>query len=163
MRPGDHPEFFRFPPPKGQARESTIVLDAQGQFWHDGAKVERRAMARAFASWLRRHPDDERWILSNGYDWTYLDVQGTPYFVEGLREHGDAVRAVLSDGSEEPLDVESLRIVEDDVLLVRVKSQSFDAKFSRTAQLELGPWLDTAADGTLVVEIAGKTYPIAGK
>ena len=25
MRPGDHPEFFRLPPPEGRSRESTVV------------------------------------------------------------------------------------------------------------------------------------------
>ena len=41
-------------------------------------------MAKAFAKWVRRHPDDGRWILSNGYDWCYFTVEDTGYFVLGL-------------------------------------------------------------------------------
>ena len=37
MKPGDHPEFFRFPAPEGRSRESTIRLDAEGTFHHDEA------------------------------------------------------------------------------------------------------------------------------
>ena len=40
MKPGDHPEFFRFPAPEGRSRESTILLDREGRFWHDGELVE---------------------------------------------------------------------------------------------------------------------------
>ena len=40
MRPADHPEFFRLPAPEGRSRESTIVLDAEGRFHHDGELVE---------------------------------------------------------------------------------------------------------------------------
>ena len=86
MKPGDHPEFFRFPPPEGRSRESTIVLTRDGRFLHDGTLVEHPGMQRAFASWLARHPDDGRFILSNGYDWTYLTVEGHACFVKGVRQ-----------------------------------------------------------------------------
>ena len=32
-------------------------------------------LARALASWIARHPDDGRFILTNGYDWTYFTVE----------------------------------------------------------------------------------------
>ena len=80
VRPGDHPDFFRLPPPPGRSRESTIVLDAEGRFFHEGAPVTHRGMARAFASWVARHPDDGRYILSNGYDWSYFRVEDAPRF-----------------------------------------------------------------------------------
>src|SRR5262249_32567480 len=31
MKPGDHPDFFRLPPPPGRSRESRIVLDDLGR------------------------------------------------------------------------------------------------------------------------------------
>ena len=48
MKPGDHPEFFRFPAPEGRSRESEIRLDAEGHFHDHGERVEH---AR---SWSRR-------------------------------------------------------------------------------------------------------------
>ena len=70
MKPGDHPEFFRFPAPEGRSRESTIRLDAEGRFHHEGNVVEHPKLAEAFHTWIARHPDDGRYILTNGYDWT---------------------------------------------------------------------------------------------
>src|SRR6185369_4619763 len=118
-RPGDHPDFFRLPPPPGRSRESTIRLDALGRFIHDGHLVEHPGMRRAFASWIARHPDDGRFILSNGYDWTYFTVEDVPFFVETVRSVGGAPVLVLSDGSEEPLDPKTLTTGDAGALYLR--------------------------------------------
>src|SRR3954468_16729478 len=79
MKPGDHPDFFRFAPPPGASRESAIVLDREGRFWHEGERVEHPALERALRGWIARHPDDGRLILTNGYDWCYFRAEGAPY------------------------------------------------------------------------------------
>ena len=63
MRPADHPDFFRLPPPPGRSRESTIRLDADGCFFHDGVPVEHPKLRDALHTWIARHPDDGRYIL----------------------------------------------------------------------------------------------------
>ena len=147
MRPGDHPDFFRLPAPEGRSRESTIRLDPEGRFFHDGELVTHRGMARAFASWIARHPDDGRYILTNGYDWTYFTVEGAPYFVEGVHDGADGPVLVLFDGSEEALDPATLRLGDDGVFRTSVKGGAYDARFLRNAQLELSPWLEQEGDG----------------
>ena len=155
MKPGDHPAFFRFPAPEGRSRESTIRLDREGRFYHDGALVEHDRLARAMHGWIARHPDDGRYILTNGYDWTYFTVEGTPFFVRGVHadDAGDPVLE-LSDGTFEPLaaeSVEAARLDESGGLVVAVKRSAsggpFDARFDRHAQASLGPWLEPADDG----------------
>ena len=149
MKPGDHPEFFRFPAPEGRSRESSIVLTRDGRFFHDGAPVEHAGMRKAFASWLRRHPDDGRPILSNGYDWTYFTVEDTPYFVEQLVPAGKADTEpvlVLSDGSSEALRLSNLRVDQQGLVYCWVKNGDHEARFTRLAQLSLA---------TLVVEQPG--------
>src|SRR5205085_5202357 len=84
MKPGDHPDFYRFAPPPGTSRESTIRLDADGKFWHDGQRVDHPALERALHGWIARHPDDGRFILTNGYDWTYFQVDDAPYTVRSV-------------------------------------------------------------------------------
>jgi hypothetical protein len=160
MKPIDHPEFFRMPPPAGSSRESTIALDRSGRFWHDGQLVSHPGLRRAFASWLRRHPDDGRYILCNGYDWTYLRVEGTPFFVQGLRAEGDTLLLALSDGSEEPLAPETLRVGADEALLVRVKQGTFEARFTPTAQAALVPFVAESAAGEPVLVLGGREYRI---
>src|SRR5690606_23856173 len=135
MKPGDHPEFYRLPPPPGRSRESTIVLSREGRFFHDGAPVEHLGMQRAFASWLTRHPDDGRYILSNGYDWSYLTVEGPARFVHGVREAGGRPILVLLDGSEQPLDPAALRVDTAGRLEVAL-GDGEPAAFTAAAQLQ---------------------------
>lgn len=158
MKPADHPEFFRLPPPEGRSRESTIVLSREGRFFHDGAPVEHQAMARAFAAWLTRHPDDGRYILSNGYDWTYLTVEGPAHFVVALPGLSDEPRLQLLDGRELPFDPTALSSDADGRVWVRLPSGD-RACFTAAAQLALEPWL-SERDGQLGLELAGRFAPI---
>jgi uncharacterized protein len=178
VKPGDHPEFYRFPAPEGRSRESTIRLDALGRFWHDAEVVEHAGMAAAMRSWISRHPDDGRYILTNGYDWTYFTVDDAPYFVQALRVGGDGVVLVLSDGSEEPWEPESTRTGADGALYAVVKRTKqggrYEAKFTPHAQGCLEPLLvdaqpDDAAGAagaagapTVGVRLGGRTRVIGG-
>ena len=151
MKPGDHPEFFRFPAPEGRSRESTIRLDAAGRFWHEGRRVEHEGLAAAFHSWIARHPDDGRFILTNGYDWSYFSVEDAPYFVRALRVEPERVALGLSDGTEEAWDPESSRVGADGALYATVKRETaggpFEAKFTQHAQASLGPVLVEGGEG----------------
>jgi hypothetical protein len=159
-KPGDHPDFFRLPPPPGRSRESSIRLDAQGRFFHDNEPVAHPGMARAFATWIGRHPDDGRYVLNNGWDWSYFAVEDVPYFVEEVREAEGRPLLLLSDGTLEPMAAGSLRAAAGGVLYLRVKQGEFEARFRRTAQLALGPWLDEDPDGTPVLAILGARYRV---
>ena len=160
MRPGDHPEFFRFPAPEGRSRESSIVLDSEGVFHHDGLRVEHPGMARAFASWIDLHPDDGRFILNNGYDWSYFRVEDAPLFVLGLREEGGELRLLLSDGSESPLAPGTLVLGARGALYTNVKNGRFRARFTQAAQTALAPWLTDDENGGIFLEIAGTRYTL---
>jgi hypothetical protein len=146
MKPGDHPEFFRFPSPPGTSRESTIVLDREGFFWHDGVRVEHDALEEALHRWISKHPDDGRNMLTNGYDWCYFTAEATPYIIKAVRVADDGSDAwlVLSDRTEEKLDPRNLSTDEDGVVFARVKDGAFDARFSRHAQTSLAPLLVSA-------------------
>jgi hypothetical protein len=152
MKPGDHPEFFRFPAPEGRSRESTIRLDGEGRFFHENLLVEHRKLAQAMHTWIARHPDDGRYILTNGYDWTYFTVEDAPFTVRSLTIEKDRVLLHLSDGTEEPFDPASARVGTDGALYVRVKRATkggpYDAKFTRHAQTELAPLLVDAREGS---------------
>lgn len=160
MKPGDHPEFFRLPAPEGRSRESSIRLDREGRFWHEGARVEHPGMHKAFASWIARHPDDGRYILSNGWDWTYFQVDDVPYFVQSLVVEGGRVRVVLSDGSEETLDPSTLAEGENDAVYLRVKDGRFEARLVPEAQTGLAPLLVETEAGELAIEVAGVRHRI---
>jgi uncharacterized protein len=147
MKPGDHPE-------------STIVLTKGGRFFHDGAPVEHPGMKKAFASWLTRHPDDGRDILSNGYDWTYLTVEGARRFVQAVRSGAGGPQLVLLDGQELPLDPTAVCSDAEGQLWVLLPGSEM-ACFTAAAQLELAPWLVERA-GVVGLEIDGHFCAIAG-
>jgi hypothetical protein len=159
MKPGDHPEFFRFPAPEGRSRESSIVLSKEGRFFHDGEPVEHAGMHQAFAAWLRRHPDDGRYILSNGYDWTYLTVEGPARFVRAVRAVDGSPQLVLLDGLEVRLEPHALRVDAQGKLRVELPGGE-PASFTAAAQLELSPWLEERA-GNIGIAENGEFSPIA--
>ncbi len=165
MKPGDHPDFYRLPAPEGRTRESTIRLDAHGRFWHDGRPVEHAALAAALHSWIGRHPDDGRYILTNGYDWTYFTVDDAPYCVRAIRIEPERIVLVLSDGTEEALDSEEARIGADDALYAMVKrdaaSGPYEAKFTPHAQAALAPAL-VEGDPPLL-RIGGRLHAVGAK
>lgn len=148
------------PAPEGRSRESTIVLDAEGRFHHDGAVVEHPGMARAFASWIELHPDDGRFILNNGYDWSYFQVADVPFFVHGVREQDGALLLALSDGSESPLDPAALTPGARGALYTTVKAGKYRARFTQAAQSALAPWLTSAENGEIFLEIAGVRHSL---
>lgn len=160
MKPSDHPEFFRLPPPEGRSRESSIVLTRGGRFFHHGASIEHPGMHQAFAGWLTRHPDDGRYILSNGYDWTYLTVEGAAYFVRAVRSAGAGLRAELLDGSSLALDPAALTCDTDGRLWLGLPDGR-SACFTAAAQLELAPFL-VERDGAVGIELGGQFWPVPG-
>jgi uncharacterized protein len=163
MKPGDHPEFFRFPAHLGASRESTIALDPEGRFFHDGVLVEHPGLAHAMHTWIRRHPDDGRFILSNGYDWVYITVEDAPFFVRRIHREGDRVWLELTDGTREPWDPTHSWIGKGGALYAPVKASSdggpFRARFTRHAQIALAPLLQEAG-GKVAVELGGRSIII---
>ena len=157
MKPGDHPEFFRMPPPPGTSRESSLRLDREGQFWFEGDRVEHPRLLNALHAWVSRHPDDGRYILTNGYDWTYFTVDDVPFFVQSVREaEGGGLELVLTDGSASPFTGEGLETGDDDGLYtpVAVHGGEYEAKFTRYAQAQLAPWLvEDGAGGRVGVRV----------
>ncbi len=159
-KPSDHPDFFRLPAPEGRSRESSIVLDAEGRFFHDGALITHPGMQQAFSRWIARHPDDGRYVLHNGYDWTYFRVEDAPFQIVAVRPTQAGLELELSDGSREPLDAERLSCPSGDALYVSVKQGQFLARFSRSAQLALAPYLEQDASGRLFIDFGGRRAAI---
>ncbi|AKT39678.1 hypothetical protein [Chondromyces crocatus] len=155
MKPGDHPDFYRLAPPPGASRDSTIRLDKEGRFWHDGERVEHQAMEQALRSWVAVHPDDGRPILTNGYDWCYFQVDDAPLFVSALHVRESGTTLVLFDGTEELLDPSTLALGADGVVYARARGGTLEARFSRHAQTQLEPLLVEAEPPT--VSVGGKT------
>ena len=152
MKPGDHPDFYRFAPPPGTSRESSIVLDREGRFWHDGERVDHPALEQALRSWIGRHPDDGRLILSTATTGA-TSAPRTPrsWSTRSGSSPSGGVTLRLFDGTEEPLDPETLSVGEGGAVYARVKGGGLAARFSRHAQTQLAPVLVGDDPPTLLV------------
>jgi hypothetical protein len=75
--------------------------------------VQHAGLQAAAHSWISRHPDDGRYILTNGYDWTYFTVDDAPYCVQALRLEPDRIVLILGDGTEEAWAPDATRIGAD--------------------------------------------------
>lgn len=140
-------------------RESSIKLDRDGHFFHDGVRVDHPGLARAMATWISRHPDNGRWILENGYDWCYIAVEDVPLWVKNARVVGSTIVATLSDGTEERMDPRSLAFDDEGALRCEVKPAArkgpYPAKLARHAQLALSELL-REHDGGFVLSLDGE-------
>jgi hypothetical protein len=163
MKPSDHPEFFRFPAPEGRSRESTIELDELGKFRHDGAVVEHPKLRDALHRWIARHPDDQRFILSNGYDWTYFAVRDVPYFVAAVRCEPWGFVLILSDQTEEPLRPDTLRMKSPERIYAEVKPEApggpYEARFTAHALGQLAAHMEAEGEA-FFLHLGGKKHRV---
>jgi hypothetical protein len=118
---------------QGRSRETTIVRDAQGRWFHDGQPLEHEGLTRAFDRWLQR-AEDGRYCLKNDINWAYVTLHGPAHFVRSVRlDSAGRPWLLLSNDREEPLRAESLRVGPEGALYCDVGDGSDCARFDRHA------------------------------
>jgi hypothetical protein len=130
-------------------RRSGIRLDADGRFWHEGGEITHAGMRAAFFRWLDRNPDG-KWVLRlDEKRFVYLDVEDTPFVVRSIRWDCEVAHAVLSDGSEEPIDLATLRLDGERAYATvkgrfpaRLSTQAWAALADRLHEHDGEVWLD---------------------
>lgn len=143
------------------SRETTIRIDRDGEFWHDGERVQNDKLARAFARWVDVDPESGRYILKNEVDWCFVTVDDAPLVVRALEVGpGGELRVALSDGTTEPLDLATLRVDEDDVPYCDVRGGALPARFSRAAAFALLERVRVAEEGALRLSAGGGEVPV---
>lgn len=60
-----------------------ICINAQGDWYHDGGKIERESLVRLFASILRREEDGEYYLVTPAEKWR-IDVEQHPLLVTDI-------------------------------------------------------------------------------
>jgi hypothetical protein len=138
-------------------RRSGIRLDREGRFWHEGAEVTHAGLRAAFFRWLDRNPDG-RWVLRlDARRFVYLDVDDAPFVVASLRWEGDRAVVRLSDGGEEPLASDTVRLA-GGTAYATVKGR-FDGRFSTAAWNALSERL-IERDGRPYLRADGREWPL---
>ncbi|MCK9231965.1 MAG: DUF1285 domain-containing protein [Syntrophales bacterium] len=120
-----------------------IRIDKDGVWFYRGQEMFRREIVNLFYEHLKQ---DERgeYIIDMGEDSCYVEVEDAPFVVRAVLT-GPAERETspvclllsLSDDTLEPLDPETIRIGDDNVMYCRVKGGTFRTRFSRAAYYQL--------------------------
>ncbi len=135
------------PPVRWHTREdSGLLLDRELRWFHDGEPVLHPRIVELFNESLVP-TDDGRFQLKVGNDWAYVTVQDAAYRVTGLDVTPTRLFLRLSDKTGERLDPGTLALEPDGVLSVRVKDGRAKARFSRSAQVQLGALLEESPGG----------------
>jgi uncharacterized protein len=125
-------------PPFPFSRETTIRIDEQGVFWHDGQKVTHPGLATSFARWIDVDPETGRYILKNSINWAFITVEDAPLVVRSVSTGADGgILVALSDATTEPLDTGTLRLEPGDVPYCDVRGGRLPARFLPQAAFAL--------------------------
>ncbi len=142
-------------------QQSGLSIDLEGRLCHHGEPITHRRTLEVLWGSLERLPDG-RYRVRVGRETGYVRVDDAPYGVRGVTLDGGAPMLHLTDSSVEPLDPASLDVDAEGVLHCSVKGGLHRARFTRTAQVDLGLLLeeDPRAPGGFVLRLGDRSYPV---
>ena len=144
--------------------QSGLSLDEEGRFLHRGEPITHARTLQVLWRSLERLPDG-RYLVRVGRESGYVAIADSPYAVRAVAaDPPDLFRLVLSDGSEEPLRPETLRLGRDGVLRCLVKGDH-RARFGRSAQVGLGLAMeqDRSSPSGFSLRVGGRRAPVAAE
>ncbi len=143
---------------KFEYKGGELFLDKEGRWFHDGVEITHKLTADLFSRSIRRD-DTGRYVLEVGREWAPVKVEDTPFMVRRVDVKEDGANATLNDGSEEDLDLKTLRINDENVLYCYVKNGEYPARFLRPAYYQLMSCLVEDQQG-YAVNINNQTWHI---
>lgn len=150
---------MRGPPP---LRPFGLVLHHDGRWSHEGQPIRNRKLREHFDRSVRYLPEEGKYVVTLRHFRGEIQVEEAAFFVRSVELEAGTVH--LSDGSEEPLQVETLRPSEiDGALLCTVKRdlapEGLPARFRHAAQAELFEAAREAGDA-VEIPLVGRWTPL---
>ncbi|OGP53910.1 MAG: hypothetical protein A2Y65_01665 [Deltaproteobacteria bacterium RBG_13_52_11] len=115
---------------KAGMKRPSIRVDRDGLWYFQGREIIRKDILSLFYDSL--HLDEEGYYIEINGEREYLEVEDTVFLVQGaelVREEAFLIR--LNDGTQEQLDLDTLRITKENVPYCLVKEGRFPARFLR--------------------------------
>ena len=115
-----------------------LYLDKEGRWYHEGVEITHERTCSLFYQRLARESNGQYYIKI-GEEYADVSIEDAPYVVRSLqpvRVPGGGIsdyQVLLSDGSHEVLDPETLFVGDANVLYCMVKAGKHLARFSRSA------------------------------
>ena len=146
-----------------------IRIDKDGVWYYKGAEMFRREIVNFFYQNLRQD-ETGRYLIELPNDRCYLEVEDAPFVVKSVQrsvaktDSRATIHLLLSDDTLEPLDPETLRIGNDNVIYCAIKNRSFEARFLRASYYQLAEDIEyDEGQGDFFVQLNGHRYYIRYK
>jgi len=144
----DSPPLHLWHPPL--SGDIPIRISAEGSWYHDGGRIERKSLVRLFASILRREEDGEYYLVTPGEKWR-IEVELHPLIVTDVAalEGGGVplLQATLNTGKQVTIGEEHPLFLEPAVgdIAALELNHGLSALFSRAAWYRLVDMAEDAA------------------
>jgi len=158
----DSPPLHLWHPPL--SGDIDIRIDASGEWYHEGTKIEREALVKLFASILRREEDGEYYLVTPAEKWR-IEVELHPLMVidfsRGGSDVGRVVTATLNTGRQVELGPEHPLSLDERVGEVAVVAldHGLTALCTRAAWYRLAELADDSSGAPAVIS-NGERYPL---
>lgn len=147
------------PPPDSSWKLPEFRIDADGDWFESGQPITHPGVLANLRSTLRRDADGY-FIQTRAR--IPVAVEDAPFVVVRIERRGDALHAFLNDGTDEPVDPETLRVGAGDVPYCAVKRGAFEARLARPAAYQLLGLADyDATTGRGALRVGDRSYPLA--
>lgn len=126
--------------------EGSLVLSKTGEWWHEGVIFQNERLSGLFHRSIQFDSEHNAYVVRIGAQQATFTCEDTPYFVSALIETPSGPTIRLLDGSEEPLNQESLTVGAESQIYCTVKG-GHRARLTRGAHQDLA---DKAIDESRV-------------
>jgi hypothetical protein len=130
-------------PPPGVLWSLPVRIERDGTWTHAGAEIDHPEVLAALRAGLRRDAEGRYSVEVEGRR-AGIEVVDVPFVVRGVRPApagppGRArFRVLLNDGTEEDLDLSTIRVAPGEVIYCAVKGGRFEARLSPECCVALG-------------------------
>jgi hypothetical protein len=124
-----------------------IKIDKDGVWYFRGAEMFRKDFVHLFYQHIKKDLEG-RYLIEYGEETTYLDVEDTAFVIKSIHKScasgnsEECIEMLLSDGTVELLQPETLYIGADNVLYCSIKGKQFDARFLRPSYYQLAELIE---------------------
>jgi len=127
------------------APQKDIRIDREGIWHYRGAEMHRKDIVQELARFLQKTENGYSLEIP-GIDYADIDVEDTPFVVASVDRQttGEEERIIilLSDGSEEVLNLHTLAISQENALYCTIREGKFPCRFLRKSYYQLTQYLE---------------------
>ncbi len=149
---------------KEKNNRSAIRIDRDGLWYFQGREIIRKEILSIFYDSL--HLDEDGYYVELKGEREYLEVEDTVFLVQGaelIRDSEEIFLIRLNDGTQEQLDLDTLRITKENIPYCLVKKGQFPARFLRLPFYQVAQHAQHDEDtDEYFLLLNGKKFPLQG-